>query len=186
MFEIIPNYHPILVHFTVALLSTASLLFIVGALAPPSAAWKDTCLTVARWNLWLGALITLATVLAGWQAYNSVAHDGPSHAAMTDHKNWAFPTAGLFIFLALWAFIQRKTEKVHTAFVVLIAIAAIMLGATGLKGGDLVYRYGLGVMSLPEATGDGGHDSHSHGDDAHHQPKMKNSPSHDDHSGHAH
>ena len=55
MFEVIPNWHPVFVHFTVALLSLSSLLFLVGVLAPSNASWKKSSLTVARWNLWIGA-----------------------------------------------------------------------------------------------------------------------------------
>lgn len=169
MIEIIPNWHPIFVHFTIGLLSISSLLFVVGALAPATSEWKDKCLIVARWNLWVGALITAGTVLAGIQAYNSVAHDGPSHAAMTDHKNWALPTAAFFIALAIWAFVKRKASKVSSIFVALIVIAAGLLATTGFKGGEAVYRYGLGVMSMPQISGDGGHGSHNHGDSGHTQ-----------------
>ena len=79
--EIIPNWHPILVHFTVALLSISGLLYLAGR-----ALKNANLLLVARWNLWIGAIITIGTVLAGFYAYNTVAHDAPSHAAMTDHK----------------------------------------------------------------------------------------------------
>ena len=174
MIEIIPNYHPVLVHFTVALLGISSLLFVVGAFAPATAAWKDKCLTVARWNLWMGAAITVATVLAGWQAYNTVTHDGPSHAAMTDHRNWALITAPLFILLALWAFAARKKKQVGIVFIALMIVASILLAVTGFKGGEVVYRYGLGVMSMPKVSGDGGHGSHEHGEgDEHAAPALQ-------------
>jgi len=34
MIDIIPNWHPILVHYTVALLSIATVLFTIAALSP--------------------------------------------------------------------------------------------------------------------------------------------------------
>jgi uncharacterized membrane protein len=165
MIEIIPNWHPVFVHFTVGLLSIASLLFLAGVFTPAGAAWKQTCLTVARWNLWMGAAITIGTVLAGWQAYNTVAHDAASHAAMTDHRNWALVTASAFIILALWSFAARKRQQVNMVFIVLLVAASSLLAITGFKGGEAVYRYGLGVMSLPQIAEDGGHGSHSHAGD---------------------
>jgi hypothetical protein len=48
---------------------------------------------MANWSLWSGCLFAIATAIAGWLAYNSVAHDSASHAAMTLHRNWALPTA---------------------------------------------------------------------------------------------
>lgn len=162
--EIIPNFHPLFVHFTVALLSIATLLFLAGKITG-----KETLTKAAHINLWLGAFITVGTVLAGWDAYNTVAHDGPSHAAMTDHKNWALPTAGAFMVLALWsAATYRKTVQASTLFLVLMIVASGSLAVTGFKGGEAVYRYGLGVMSMPQIAGDGGHGSHDHGDGAGH------------------
>ena len=61
--EIIPNWHPIFVHFTVALLSISSLLYLAGFLLK-----KPHFLIIARWNLWIGGAITVAIVLAGFYA----------------------------------------------------------------------------------------------------------------------
>ena len=155
MIEIIPNWHPIFVHFTVALFFVSAALFIVETLSPVGGGWRLTCLIVARWNLWIGAGITVITLLLGWQAYNSVTHDTPSHAAMTDHRNWAFFTAGFFALLTLWSIILRKNRHGNRLFTLLIFFAAIMLGTTAFKGGEIVFRYGLGVMSMPKSEGDG-------------------------------
>ena len=125
--EIIPNYHPILVHFTIGLLSISALLYFLGSILK-----KENLLIVARWNLWVGTVITVGTVIAGFDAYNSVAHDAASHAAMTDHKNWALPTAGIFSLLALWAlWKQRGAKTVSTVFVVMIVLASGLLAVTG-------------------------------------------------------
>ncbi len=91
MIEIIPNWHPIFVHFTVALLSVAVLLQLVASRLPATTV-RDELTVVARWSLWLGTLLAIATATTGWIAYNSVAHDEVSHAAMTDHRNWALVT----------------------------------------------------------------------------------------------
>ena len=84
MIEVIPNWHPIFVHFTIGLLLVSTLLYVVGFTLK-----CENLLIAARLNLWLGSLITIATVLAGLNAYNTVAHDSASHLAMTDHRNWA-------------------------------------------------------------------------------------------------
>lgn len=183
--EIIPNWHPIFVHFTIGLLSLSALLYLAGSVLK-----KENLLIAARWNLWVGAVITVGTVLAGLNAYNSVAHDAASHMAMTDHKNWALPTAGVFVALALWAaWKQRGAKTVSPVFVAAIVLATGLLAVTGYKGGEVVYRHGTGVMRMPEISGDGGHGSHSHGDMAGHHETEEAKPqeeSHHDHSGHAH
>ncbi len=159
--EIIPNYHPIFVHFTVALLLLSIGLFVVTPLV--KSPLKEQWLTVARWSLWFGAGITIITGIAGLDAYNTVAHDTPSHIAMTDHRNWAIATIILFLALATWSIIWvRKGKNLGVIFVVCMVIAGGVLGSTAWRGGELVYRYGLGVMSLPKAEGEG--HSHSHGE----------------------
>ena len=185
--EIIPNWHPLLVHFTVALFSVSALLYLAGLVFK-----KSNLLIVARWNLWIGAVATIATVLAGFDAYNSIPHDGPLHEAMTDHKNWALVTASIFGLLALWALFKHQGAKtVSLAFVGVILLASGLLAVTGYKGGEVVYRYGGGVMRLPEISGDGGHGSHSHGEGAGHgdssgHDSMSMTSAEEDHSGHDH
>ncbi len=165
--EIIPNFHPIFVHFTVALLSISTGIFVVLQLFQNrlSDHLRQQLTSVAYWNLWLGAGITIITVVAGFQAYNTVVHDGPSHAAMTDHRNWAVVTAALFLAVAIWSMIRFLAgEKLGGLFVTLLLIAQLALLSTAWRGGELVYRYGLGVMSLPQSEGEGHAHSHSHGE----------------------
>jgi len=156
MIEIIPNWHPMFVHFTVGLLSIAILLSIAAQFMP-AGKLREQWQLVAQWNLWIGAGFTVLTVLAGVVAYNSVAHDIPSHEAMTEHRNWALVTAGLFIILAIWSW-QRAKAGLGMSTVLLIAllISGGLLASTAWLGGEAVYRYGLGVMSLPKT------DSHDH------------------------
>jgi uncharacterized membrane protein/thiamine kinase-like enzyme len=153
--EIIPNWHPIFVHFTIALFSIATML-IVGSLFIKND-FKSKTLEAGYINLWLGCLFTFVTVAAGFYAYNTVAHDGPSHAAMTNHKNWAFVTASIFLVLTLWSIkLYRANQKQNLIFIGCLIIATSLLSITGWKGAEAVYRYGLGVMSLPNT------DSHQH------------------------
>lgn len=169
MIEILPNWHPLLVHFTIALFFTSIGLFFVGTIFGKKS-WGDTLLQAAHLNLWIGAGFTVLTLLAGWDAYNTVTHDGPSHAAMTDHRNWALATAAFFFVITAWSvFIRRKTVRVGILFLITLLVAAGLLATTGFKGAEAVYRYGIGVMSMPQVSGDGGHSSHSHGDNSHHE-----------------
>ncbi len=165
MLEMMPTAHPIFVHFTVALLFVAAALFILGTIFAKQP-WAQTALRVAHVNLWLGAIFTIGTVTAGLYAYNTVNHDTPSHLAMTNHREWALPTAALFIGLAIWSIIiYRRSLRVGMVFLAMLMLASGALGVTAWKGGELVYTHGLGVMSILEVSGDGGHDSHDHPND---------------------
>lgn len=162
--EIIPNFHPILVHFTIGLLSISVLFYLLRLLLPINHRWKEQWLNMANWSLWTGCLFAIATAIAGWFAYNSVAHDAPSHAAMTLHRNWALPTASLFLLLGLSSInLARKKIQPSFKFLSTAVIAVVLLMVTGWLGSEVVYRYGLGVMSLPQIESDGDGHNHSHG-----------------------
>ena len=164
MIEVLPNWHPILVHFTVALMTVAALCFLFAHLFQGSQS-RDQLLTVAKWNFWIGSLSAIATVLAGWYAFNTVSHDTPSHTAMTMHRNWALVTLVIILILDgwLWRIQKVRTTGITNSFAVVLIVLLGLLGSTAWQGGELVYRYGLGVMSLPAAGGGDGHD-HDHGD----------------------
>ncbi|HHI9467489.1 TPA: DUF2231 domain-containing protein [Legionella anisa] len=156
MVEIIPNWHPVFVHFTVALV-TVSFIFYVLAYLVPYTQLKTKALTfefevIARWGLWLAALISIATVAAGFYAFYTVKHSGISHAVMTTHRNWAITTA-LILFLtacwSVWRYSQHKTLTLPFIFIILVIQGLVLV--TGWYGGELVYRYGTGVLSLPTA-----------------------------------
>lgn len=167
--EIIPNWHPILVHFTIGLLGISVVLFLMGTLIRKGPLHSQLA-TAARWNLWLGAALTVGTVLAGFYAFNTVSHSREAqHLAMLDHRKWALSTATLFLTLAAWSLIANLRGNAafsgfcHYIFIALTVVAGLMLAATGYKGGELVYRHGLGVMAVPAME----EEHHEHGDHEH-------------------
>lgn len=162
MIDIIPNWHPVFVHFTVALLIIAATLHLLSHFVRDSELAGQLAI-VGRWNLWIGAGLTLLTAASGWYAYNTVGHDAPSHLAMTEHRNWALSTLALFMGIAGWEYyLHRHGKSKGWPFTGLLVVAAVLLLATAWHGGELVYRYGLGVMSLPQPEGPG--HTHEHGD----------------------
>jgi len=195
VFQILPNWHPIFVHFSVALLSVAAALHLASHfVSKPALANQWTI--VARWNLWIGVGLTLLTVVAGVYAYNTVDHDTPSHIAMTEHRNWALVTFVVFLAIAAWEYyLHRHAKGKGWLFTGLLLVATMLLLSTAWHGGELVYRYGLGVKALPKVEGEGhahehgdGH-SHSHDDatpDAPHQHSDAGADQHHDDADHHH
>lgn len=162
MFEVIPNWHPLFVHFPIALLSMAALFFLALKFID-NHPLKEQVKVFALWNLWLGTGFAIIAATAGWFAYNSVAHDTPSHVAMTEHRNWALVTLAVFVFISLWSIkYYKKVKDVGIIFVTAMLIGFSLLATTGWHGSEAVYRYGLGVMSLPKVEGEG--HAHEHAD----------------------
>lgn len=186
MVEIIPNWHPVFVHFSVALLLASAVLFVLSKFVTN---WRleDQWLAAAYWNLWLGALITVGTVIAGFLAFNSVKHDDPAHIAMLAHRLWALVAAASVWVLAIWGVFQYRAQKrPHVLFISAMVIGASLVAAAAWRGGELVFRHGLGVMSLPkvdEHSHSGGH-SHDHGEvegSSHHEETGGIESDHHDH-----
>ncbi len=164
MIEITPNWHPIFVHFTVGLFSISVLFLTLSYLANYLARIPKNIPTefevTGRWCLWVVALITIGTVLAGFYAYYTVKHDEMSHIVMTNHRNWAVPTAVCILALAVWsAYRYIKQKKINLIFIIALLITQGLLLATAWRGAELVFRYGVGVMSLPHAEETGHHHS---------------------------
>jgi uncharacterized membrane protein len=158
--EILPNLHPLMVHFPIALV-TMSAFFHVVAIATRGKPFSRNFAILAHTLLWLSALSVLPTVFLGWQAYNSVTHDDASHAAMLIHRNWALGTSVVLILLASWDVWRNKIDSPPVWWFVVAVIGAwSMVAITAWHGGELVYRHGLGVMSLPEPQDGAGHGHH--------------------------
>ncbi len=173
--EIIPNLHPLVVHFPIALISLSALFHVI-ALAARRKPYAHHCATIAHSMLWLGALSAVFAVVFGWVAFNSVNHDESGHVAMLVHRGWALATLAVLIALAGWDAWRSKVDTVPLWWFTAAVIGAwSMVAVTAWHGGELVYRHGLGVMALPAVeTGhvhvhdDADHDkdsTHSHAGD---------------------
>ena len=178
MITILPNWHPIFVHFTVALLIVAAALHLLSHFIS-NCELKNQLVTTARWNLWIGIGATLLTVAAGWYAFNTVNHDEPSHLAMIEHRNWAMATFTVLLGIAAWEYyLHRHRKSKGWLFTALLVFAASLLLSTAWHGGELVYRYGLGVMSMPKLEDAGL--AHDHGDANHGDGKEHSAMPHEE------
>ena len=157
--QITPNYHPIVVHFPIALTVIAFLLSI-AAYARRSHPVSAQLAAAGHFTLWLAAIGAAAAVLFGWLAFNSVSnHDDAGHAAMLLHRSWAIPTAVGLILLASWdAWKYRVNKLISVPMLFLLFLLSQAIAVTGWLGGEVVYRHGIGVLSIPSSDGAG----HSH------------------------
>lgn len=166
MIEIIPNWHPLLVHFTIALLSLSIVFFVLQKPFCDSEI-GDNFGIFARYSLFLGVGISVLTLLAGWDAFNTVDHDTPSHVAMLDHRLWGLSTFGVFLIALIWFLLSSDMRYgASVVFLIFMMIGGGLLVTTGYKGSELVYKYGLGVQSLPKAENHDHASGHDHGSSA--------------------
>lgn len=162
-FQIIPNLHPIAVHFPIVLILIA-FIFSFTAFTLQQHALATHLAATGRFSLWLASLSAVIAALLGWLAFNSVNHDDAGHAAMLLHRVWAIPTASGIVLLAAWdIWKNRATDIMSIPTLILLFLLSISIAVTGWLGGEVVYRHGIGVLSMPamEATGNG--KKHEHG-----------------------
>jgi len=188
-FQIIPNLHPMVVHFPIALTFIAFLLSLAAYMLPRHAVSAQLA-AAGHLTLWIAALSAATAVLFGWLAFNSVNHDDAGHAAMLLHRAWAIPTAVGLVLLASWdAWKHRVNELMSLPMLILLFVLSGSIAVTGWLGGEVVYRHGIGVLALPsnEASEHSLHHEHGGKDAAEHAHVMseatadKNSDEHTEH-----
>lgn len=137
------NIHPYIVHFPVALLLTSVLLFI-GATLARRAAFAPTLLAAARWNLWLGAPLALASIATGFVDYLAAQCDADAIAATIIHRRSGAVTwwSSLVAAIAVYRTRHRPPGPVLLAWLVLVGLAATTAMVLGTR---LAYERGVGV-----------------------------------------
>jgi uncharacterized membrane protein len=136
------NIHPLLVHFPITLL-TVSVFFDVAFLVSKKPHFEQT----GWWTLLAGSLGLAATVASGILAEQTVTISHGAREHFETHQQLALLVAGAYSLLLLWRIANRTklpTRK-EWAFVGLSCLAAILVWVTGWYGGEMVFRYGIGV-----------------------------------------
>jgi uncharacterized membrane protein len=143
------NPHPLVVHFPIAFLYGAALLYFIAWMAR-----RDSIAWAALWLLALGLLSAAIAVGTGWWSAGGVMLD-PSvkENVLEPHMRLMFATSALAALLTLWAVIRRpmpvSAARYFFLFGLLVMIALMTKGAD--YGGIMVYDYngGGGACSQP-------------------------------------
>jgi uncharacterized membrane protein len=136
------NIHPLIVHFPIALLFGAALLYVLAWLArkSESLAWSGL------WMLGLGTIGAAAAVASGLYASEGVmiAPSVRQHLLL-DHEHIMIGVLVLSVILFIWAWLSRPFPvRGGLIFLLLLGVllAALTVGAD--FGGRLVYDYNAG------------------------------------------
>ena len=136
------------VHFPLALVLTGALALSASRLLPAERA--ASLATVGTWNLCLGALLALGTGLA---AVVGLELGAVARQAVALHVKWAVPTSVLLALLAVWRGAgQAAQARPSRVFLLLLWLLTAALIVTGYRGGQNVYRYGIGVSAARDAA----------------------------------
>ncbi|MGH9703042.1 MAG: DUF2231 domain-containing protein, partial [Candidatus Acidiferrales bacterium] len=135
------NYHPMFVHFPIALWLGA-LLFEFLAVRRAS---EDFHRTAAR-LLYLGTLAGAFTVMTGWWAGDSIPA-GPAQHALEQHSFLMLTSFSLALGLCIFAFLARKdfTAQYRKWLLIGLVVLAVLTTIGADRGAQLVYQYGSSV-----------------------------------------
>jgi uncharacterized membrane protein len=143
--RLIPGWHPLIVHFPLALIVTAAGLLTWVRLAPRQR-HAPTLATVASWNLGLGAIAVVFALGSGLAAVIDLQMALTARQAVSLHFKSAVLTAVLVFSAALWRCVGTDQDsRPSWLFMILLWTATLSLVVTGYRGGQNVYRYAVGV-----------------------------------------
>jgi len=137
-----PNLHPLLVHFPLAILALGFLLDLVALL------FKEEELHQAGWWSQLAGTVGLAAaVISGLIAKGSVKFATPAATAIESHEQIALIVAAVFTILLLWRMANqtRVPNRLRMLFLALLGLGVALMWVGAFYGGELVYRFGVGV-----------------------------------------
>lgn len=155
------SLHPKIVHFPVALLLSASLFALLALLFNKN---RKVFLEVLQWNLIVGVLSAVITIISGLIAEKSLVHNKEIHEIMEWHESLAWIFSILFLISLVWLLLRKpKIKKPELMILTLLLIVSSGLLAYGAHlGGKMVYEEGAGVLPMEQYIQS--ENSHNHND----------------------
>ena len=146
--EFLSGMHPRVVHFPIVLFLLYFVFETAGTILK-----KDFLSKSAYVILVLGIISTLASVLTGNQAFDivkNILQNNTEKLQLIDrHENYATWTlwyfTGLFFYRTYLLIKKKWFLKYQILFIILGIIGCLLIVLTGFYGGDLVFKYGIGI-----------------------------------------
>jgi uncharacterized membrane protein len=143
-----PNWHPLVVHFPIALILSATALLLAARLLR-SEALAASAATVGTWNLCLGAAAALFALATGLSAVLDLDVSTAARQAISLHLKWAMLTTLLLVLLAVWRGAgSAARSRPSWVFLIVLFAASAALSFTAYRGGKNVFEYGIGVKKI--------------------------------------
>jgi uncharacterized membrane protein len=141
------NYHPLLVHFPIAFIYGASLMYFLAWLTQ-----SEKLQWTSLWMLLLGALGAAAALISGFYAAPGLMiSESVRNQLLTHHKHLMVATSLLTAALTLWALASRPMPTRFRPVFLLALLALVLLLTIGADlGGEMVYAYNAAGTACPQ------------------------------------
>ncbi|MBO6574200.1 MAG: hypothetical protein JJ896_02190 [Rhodothermales bacterium] len=144
-----PNFHPLVLHFPIALLFGAASMDLIGLVTRDRGSFRR----IADWMYGIGAVAAVATWYTGTLAADSVFLPTEANAVLTEHADlgkytmWFF--GGYALLRGATAFSAASAKAVFRIGFFVVGVAGLLLLThTATHGAELVFRYGVGVEAV--------------------------------------
>jgi uncharacterized membrane protein len=169
----LPNAHPLIVHFPIALLIVAGIFAILYVFSD-----KTIYKELLFWNLIIGTIGLYGAIITGIIASNTIVHNEEIHEIMTIHKYFGLTSTILFTILSLWLILRKSKlvaieQRIFT-FIIIVCIVVMTYGS--FLGGKMVYEKGAAVKPMEKTfiQEEGGEHHHHHDHDNDHDKDHDN------------
>ena len=138
-----PNLHPLLVHFPIALLTVGLAFDLIGLLLR-----REEFSRTGWWTQLAGTLGVISAVTTGLLAEKSVVIPAAARGSFESHEQIGFVVISVFAALLLWRIASRThiPERHRMAFLALFLGGLILIWVGAWYGGEMVYRFGVGIQ----------------------------------------
>ncbi len=143
--SILPGWHPMVVHFPIALtLAAGASLAMAKFVRNDSLA--ESLSTVGTWNLCAGAVAALFALATGLGGVLDLNVGAAARDAIATHVKWAMFTSLALLLTAVWRGAGNAARS-RPSWPLLIVLGAVCtaVAVTGYFGGRNVYAFGVGV-----------------------------------------
>jgi len=137
------NYHPLFVHFPIALWMAALLFEMLERVAKNERLHFAACAALA-----LGALAAIPAVMSGWSAEAAVPPTGAAHDVKELHQTLMITSSilsGILAALGVFVLPRRPLPALRAAFLLGLLLLGGLVAVGADRGALLVYHYGTGV-----------------------------------------
>jgi uncharacterized membrane protein len=142
-------FHPIVVHFAIALTCFGCVLDWLGSVRRQTV-WQQG----GKFCFFAGVVALGLAALSGWIEHElprpPSAFDTQSQNLLFYHEYGGYALVGFFLILAIFRF--GIHDQLPLFFALLSGVGLIGLLVQGYLGGELVYRYGVGVRAVQILT----------------------------------
>ncbi len=148
--NLVPGWHPVVVHFPLALVVTATALLSAARILRRED-HVATLAMVGTWNLCLGAVAAMFALATGLAAVFGLHVGLAAHQSISLHLKWAIFTTVALLLLAVWRGAGgAQNSRPSWIFILMLAVMTAALIVTGYRGGENVYRHGVGVVMIEQ------------------------------------